>query len=90
MIAKAAVNKAFLKKDFTFNFDSNSKNLNNSNPNKQKSNNLTSFQSFKSFIWLLKKQIRSFNSLIATFNINYAKEKFIRILNKDVLVTKKR
>lgn len=81
-IKEVVTNRAFLKKQHELDYDLNFnfKNVNNSKANQLKNNNLLFFKDFKTFTYL--------KSIIAIFSTSYAKEKLIKILNNNNLISK--
>lgn len=79
-----------MEEDLAFDFHFDSESANNSDLNELKSNDSTSSQSSKGSIWPAKKQARRLNSLIAILSTSYAREKLIRILGEDILISKQK
>lgn len=83
-VRKTVANKPFLDKDLESysNSEFNSKSVKNSKVNHLESNDSLFLKSSKASICL--------NGLVAIFSISYAREKLIRILNGDTLISKQR
>lgn len=84
LVGEAVANKALLDKNLEsdWDFNSDSKSVNNSKADQLESYDLLSSKGFKTFTCL--------KSLIAISNTSYAQEKLIRILNSNILIPKQR